>query len=78
VLAVAEATARAIQMVAETVRQPGGMEAVNLRVADRYVDAFGNLAKTNNTLILPANLADVGGLIAAAMSVVKSQQVRQA
>jgi regulator of protease activity HflC (stomatin/prohibitin superfamily) len=78
VLAVAEATARAIQMVAESVRQPGGMEAVNLRVADRYVDAFGNLAKTNNTLIIPANLADVGGLIAAAMSVIKSQQVQKA
>jgi regulator of protease activity HflC (stomatin/prohibitin superfamily) len=78
VLAVAEATARAIHMVAESVRQPGGMEAVNLRVADRYVDAFGNLAKTNNTLIIPANLADVGGLIAAAMSVVKSQQVQKA
>jgi len=78
VLAVAEATARAIRIVAESVRQPGGMEAVNLRVADRYVDAFGNLAKTNNTLIIPANLADVGGLIAAAMSVVKSQQVQKA
>jgi regulator of protease activity HflC (stomatin/prohibitin superfamily) len=78
VLAVAEATARAIHMVAESVRQPGGMEAVNLRVADRYVDAFGNLAKTNNTLIIPANLADIGGLIAAAMSVVKSQQVQKA
>jgi regulator of protease activity HflC (stomatin/prohibitin superfamily) len=78
VLAVAEATARAIHMVAESIRQPGGMEAVNLRVADRYVDAFGNLAKTNNTLIIPANLADVGGLIAAAMSVIKSQQVQKA
>ena len=54
------------------------VEAVNLRVADRYVDAFGNLAKTNNTLILPANLAEIGGLIAAAMSVIKSQQVQKA
>ena len=73
VLAVAEATARAIQMVAETIRQPGGIEAVNLRVADRYVDAFGNLAKTGNTLIVPANLADVSSLIASALTVVKSQ-----
>ena len=56
-------------------RQPGGMEAVNLRVADRYVDAFGNLAKTNNTLIVPANLADVSSLIAAALTVIKSQAV---
>ncbi len=74
VLAVAEATAEAIRKVAQSIGLPGGMEAVNLKVAERYVDAFGNLAKTNNSLIIPANLADVGGLIAAAMSVVKSQQ----
>jgi regulator of protease activity HflC (stomatin/prohibitin superfamily) len=74
VLAVAEATAEAIRKVAQSIDLPGGMEAVNLKVAERYVDAFGNLAKTNNALIIPANLADVGGLIAAAMTVVKSQQ----
>jgi hypothetical protein len=50
------------------------MEAVNLRVAERYVDAFGNVAKQGNTLILPANLADVGSLIASAMTIVKSSQ----
>src|SRR5678815_5577258 len=72
VLAVAEATARAIQMVAETIRQPGGLEAVNLRVADRFVDAFGNLAKTNNTLIVPSNLADISTLVASALTVVKA------
>jgi hypothetical protein len=60
-------------MVAETIRQPGGIEAVNLRVADRYVDAFGNLAKAGNTLIVPANLADVSSLIASALTVVKAQ-----
>ncbi len=68
VLAIAEATARAVSQVAEAIRQPGGMEAVNLRVAERYVEAFGNVAQKGNTLILPANLADVGGLIASAMS----------
>lgn len=73
VLTVAEATAEAIRKVAQTIREDGGMEAVNLRVAERYVDAFGNLAKTNNTLIVPANLADVSSLIATAMTVVKSQ-----
>ncbi|OZI18474.1 paraslipin [Bordetella genomosp. 9] len=72
VLAIAEATARAVSQVAESIRQPGGMEAVNLRVAERYVDAFGNVAQKGNTLILPANLADVGGLIASAMTIVKS------
>ncbi|GAA4338143.1 stomatin-like protein [Pigmentiphaga soli] len=74
VVAIAEATARAITQVAEAVRQPGGMEAVNLKVAERYVDAFGNLAKTNNTLIVPANVSDIGGLIASAMTVVKATQ----
>lgn len=72
VLAIAEATAKAITQVAESVRQPGGLEAVNLKVAERYVDAFGNIAKQGNTLIVPANLADMGGLIASAMTVVKS------
>lgn len=72
VLAIAEATAKAITQVADAVRQPGGMEAVNLKVAERYVEAFGNVAKEGNTLILPANLADVGGMIASAMTIVKS------
>jgi regulator of protease activity HflC (stomatin/prohibitin superfamily) len=72
VLAIAEATAKAVTQVAEAVRQPGGMEAVNLKVAERYVEAFGNVAKQGNTLILPANLADVGGLIASAMTIVKA------
>ena len=49
------------------------MEAVNLKVAERYVEAFASLARTNNTLIVPANLADVGSLIATAMTVVRSQ-----
>ena len=73
VIAVAEATARAIQMVAETIRQPGGLEAVNLRVADRFVDAFSNLAKTNNTLIVPSNVADISTLVASALTVVRAQ-----
>jgi len=72
VLAIAEATAKAITQVADAVRQPGGMEAVNLKVAERYVEAFGNVAKEGNTLILPANLSDVGGMIASAMTIVKS------
>ncbi len=74
VLAIAEATASAIRQVASAIENPGGMAAVNLKVAERYVDAFGNLAKTNNTLIVPANLSDVSSLIASAMQVVKTQQ----
>ncbi len=74
VLAIAEATASAIRQVAASIENPGGMAAVNLKVAEKYVDAFGNLAKTNNTLIVPANLSDVSSLIASAMQVVKTQQ----
>jgi regulator of protease activity HflC (stomatin/prohibitin superfamily) len=68
----AEATAKAIRQIAESIGTPGGMQAVNLRVAEEYIAQFGNLAKATNTLILPANVADVAGLIATAMSVVKS------
>lgn len=73
-LAVADATARAIERVGAAIEQPGGNEAVNLKVAEKYVDAFGKLAKENNSIIVPANLADVSGLIATAMQVVKHQK----
>ena len=69
---VAEATAKALYMVAQATQAPGGMQAVNLKVAEKYVDAFGNIAKTGNTLIVPSNMADISTLIAGAMSVVKS------
>jgi len=71
---VARATAEAIHMVAQTIRQPGGMEAVNLKVAEQYVQAFGQVAKEGNTLILPGNMADVGGLVASAMTIVRQQK----
>ena len=77
VVTVADATAKAIVQVAEAIKHPGGMEAVNLKVAERYVDAFGNLAKTNNTLIVPANVSDISGLIASALTVVKGTQAGQ-
>lgn len=72
ILSVAEATAESIRLVAASIQNPGGMEAVQLRVADNLVEQFGKLAKTNNTLILPANFADMGSMIAAAMTVVKT------
>ncbi len=71
---VAEATADSIRLVAAAIQTPGGQEAIQLKVADNLVDQFGKLAKTNNTLILPANFGDMSSLIAAAMSVVKSEQ----
>lgn len=72
ILSVAQATAESIRLVAASIQNDGGMEAVQLRVADNLVEQFGKLAKTNNTLILPANFADMGSMIAAAMTIVKS------
>ncbi|MBU1425483.1 MAG: paraslipin [Gammaproteobacteria bacterium] len=74
IIAVASATAQAIQQVAQAIQSPGGMDAVNLKVAEKYVEAFGNVAKEGNTLILPGNLADMGGMVATAMSIVKAQK----
>ncbi|MDO5687493.1 MAG: stomatin-like protein [Neisseria sp.] len=71
---VAQATAEAVHVVAASVKEPGGLEAVNLKVAEQYVEAFGKLAKESNTLILPANIADVGGLVAAGLQIVKGQK----
>jgi len=70
---VAEATAEGIRRIAGSINEPGGMSAVNLRVAEQYLNEFGNLAKANNTMIVPANLADVAGMIATAMTVVKKE-----
>jgi len=60
----ATATAVGIQKIAGAIESPGGSQAVNLRIAEQYVDQFGNLAMTNNTLIIPNNLSDVGGMVA--------------
>ena len=73
-LALAEAGAEALRKTAAAIREPGGSDAVNLKVAEQYVAAFSNLARTNNSIIVPANLSDISGLIAGAMQVVKSQQ----
>ncbi len=72
ILAVATATAEGIRQVGEAISAPGGQEAARVRVAEQYVSEFGNLARTTNTLILPANLSDVGGFVATAMEVIKS------
>ena len=66
----ATATAEAIQKVAEALNLPGGSDAANLEVAKAYVDDFGKLAKESNTMILPADAANVASMIATAMSVI--------
>lgn len=70
-LAIAQATAEALRMVAEATNAPGGMNAVNLQVAEKYVEAFSKLAKEGNTLVVPANLGDLSTLITSAMMMVK-------
>jgi regulator of protease activity HflC (stomatin/prohibitin superfamily) len=74
IVALAEANATALRQVGAAIREPGGEDAVNLKVAEQYVGAFGQLAKTNNSIIIPANLGEMSGLIATAMQVVKSQK----
>lgn len=74
ILSIAEASAEALRKTAAAIREPGGSDAVNLKVAEQYVNAFSQLAKTNNSLIVPANMGDISGLIAGAMQVVKSQK----
>jgi regulator of protease activity HflC (stomatin/prohibitin superfamily) len=71
ILAIAQATAEGLRKVAETIQVPGGQEAVQLRVAEQYITKFGELAKTTNTLILPASVSDVGSMIALAMSAIR-------
>ncbi len=71
ILAIATATAEGIRKVSETIAQPGGQEAVQLRVAEQYVKEFGSLAKATNTVILPATVSDIGSMIAMAMSIFK-------
>jgi regulator of protease activity HflC (stomatin/prohibitin superfamily) len=72
ILAVAGATSEGLRKVALAIGAPGGFEAVQLRVAEQYVAELGKLAKAGNTLVLPANLADVGSMLALAMNVIRS------
>ncbi|MCG5261603.1 SPFH/Band 7/PHB domain protein [Cupriavidus gilardii] len=74
ILAVAEANAQAIEKIGRAIRAEGGVEAVNLKVAEEYVGAFANLAKTGNTLIVPGNLGEMSSMVASALQIVKSQK----
>jgi regulator of protease activity HflC (stomatin/prohibitin superfamily) len=69
---IANATAEGIKKIAESLSLQGGKTAANLRVAEKYVTEFGNLAKENNTMIIPSNLGDVAGVVATAMSVLQT------
>ncbi len=75
---VANATANAVRVVAAAIEGPGGMSAANLKVAGQYIEAFGNLAKTGNTLIIPSDLSNVAGLVASAMTVLDRTRAGEA
>jgi regulator of protease activity HflC (stomatin/prohibitin superfamily) len=74
---IAEATAAGVRAVAESIADKGGLDAANLKIAQQYVEAFAGLAKTSNTLILPANASDVAGMVATAMSVLDKARQSQ-
>ncbi|MGZ5275177.1 MAG: SPFH domain-containing protein [Caldimonas sp.] len=71
IVAVADATADAIRKIAEAIRQPGGEQAVQLKVAQQAIDAFAQLAQKNNTMIVPSSLGEVSGIIGTAMALMK-------
>ena len=74
ILAVAQATAQGLKEVANALQSPGGSQAVELRVAEQYIQQFGNLAKAGNTLILPANLGDVASMVSTVMKSISPQK----
>jgi regulator of protease activity HflC (stomatin/prohibitin superfamily) len=66
---VATATANGLRAISSAISEENGLNAVNLRIAEQYLNAFAGLAKTNNTMILPSNLSDIAGVVATATSV---------
>lgn len=72
---VAVATAKGIREIAKSINEDGGMNAVNLRVAEQYLNEFGKLAKVNNTMIVPADLSDIAGVISSITSVLNKSKV---
>ena len=73
IVAVADATAEAIRKIAQAIEMPGGAQAVNLKVAEKAVDAYAQLAQKNNTMIVPGNMSEVSALIGTAMTLLQSK-----
>jgi regulator of protease activity HflC (stomatin/prohibitin superfamily) len=73
IVQVAEATSEAIRKIAQAIQQPGGTEAVNLKVAEKAVEAYAQLAQKNNTMIVPGNMTEVASLISTAMTLLNSK-----
>ena len=77
ILSVATATAEGIRRVAEAMKIPGGPEAMQLRIAEAYINKFGELAKVGTSMIVPANVADISSMIATAMNVMKQPTLNE-
>ena len=75
IISLAEANANALRKIAAAIGEPSGHDAVNLKVAEQYVNAFGQLAKANNSIIVPANFSDISGLIAGAMTIMQQPKI---
>jgi regulator of protease activity HflC (stomatin/prohibitin superfamily) len=73
---IAEATATGLRLIAAAIQEPGGKDAVSLRVAEQYVKEFGNLAKLNNTMIVPAELSNIGGAVAALTEILSAGKIK--
>jgi regulator of protease activity HflC (stomatin/prohibitin superfamily) len=69
ILAVADATAKGIALVSESIMKQGGAEAVSLKIAEQYVSAFKELAKESTTVLLPSNAGDAGSMVAQALTI---------
>ena len=74
-VAMAVATAKGITEIAKSINGEGGMNAVNLRIAEQYLNEFGKLAKVNNTMIVPADLSDIAGVITSITSVLNKAKI---
>jgi regulator of protease activity HflC (stomatin/prohibitin superfamily) len=68
---VAEATAQAFEKIAESIQKPGGAQALQLKVAEQDIQAFGHIAKEGNTVVVPANMGDMASLITGALAIAK-------
>ncbi len=73
ILAIASATSEGLRRVAQAINEPGGFEAVQLRVAEQYVAEFGKIAKASSTIVVPSNLGDVASMLSVAMNVIRKE-----
>lgn len=78
ILSIAQATANGLKMVSDVLASPGGKDAAKLRVAEEYIQQFGKLAKTSNTMIVPATASDISGMIATAFTVFEKMKPQAA